>query len=152
MEGVGRREFGSGIHADVEAMARLGWLYRNGGEWDGKRLLPADFVERASHPLPELVNLPVRNAERYPEASKHYGLLWWNNGDGAIKGVPRDAFWSWGLYDSLIVVMPSLDMVVARAGQKASARGIGPVRVTASWRRSCVRSCRRPERHIRRVR
>jgi CubicO group peptidase (beta-lactamase class C family) len=117
MEGVRRREFGSGIHSNVAAMARLGWLWRNGGDWEGERLLPADYVERASRPLPELLNLPVRNAERYPEASKHYGLLWWNNGDGTIKGVPRDAFWSWGLYDSLIVVMPSLDLVVARAGK-----------------------------------
>ncbi|MEZ5363827.1 MAG: hypothetical protein R2748_16180 [Bryobacterales bacterium] len=44
-------------------------------------------------------------------------MLWWTNGDGAIKGVPRDAFWSMGLYDSLILVMPSLDIVVARAGK-----------------------------------
>ena len=28
-----------------------------------------------------------------------------------------DAYWSWGLYDSLIVVIPSLDIVVARAGK-----------------------------------
>ena len=117
MEGVARREFGSGVHANVEAMARIGWLWRQGGEWEGERLLPADYVERASRPQPELVEVPVRHAERYPGAAKHYGLLWWNNGDGAIKGVPRDAFWSWGLYDSLIVVIPSLDLVVARAGR-----------------------------------
>ncbi len=117
MEGVGRREFGSGVHANVEAMAKIGWLWRNGGAWEGKQILPSDFAARASHPLPELVNLPVRLPEQYPGAARHYGLLWWNNGDGAIKGVPRDAFWSWGLYDSLIVVMPSLDLVVARAGK-----------------------------------
>jgi hypothetical protein len=44
-------------------------------------------------------------------------MLWWNNGDGTIPGVPRDAYWSWGLYDSLIVVIPSLDIVAARAGK-----------------------------------
>ena len=31
--------------------------------------------------------------------------------------MPADAYWSWGLYDSLIVVIPSLDIVVARAGK-----------------------------------
>lgn len=31
--------------------------------------------------------------------------------------MPRDAYWAWGLYDSLIVVIPSLDLVVARAGK-----------------------------------
>ena len=29
--------------------------------------------------------------------------------------VPRDASWAWGLYDGLIVVIPDLDLVVARA-------------------------------------
>jgi hypothetical protein len=43
--------------------------------------------------------------------------LWWNNADGTLKRVPRDAFWSWGLYDSLILVIPSLDIVVSRAGK-----------------------------------
>ncbi|MEZ5391356.1 MAG: serine hydrolase [Bryobacterales bacterium] len=117
MEGVGRREFGSGIHANVKAMARLGWLWRQGGAWEGKQILPSDFVARATRPQPELAGLPVRDPEHYPGAAKHYGMLWWTNGDGAIKGVPRDAFWSWGLYDSLILVMPSLDIVVARAGK-----------------------------------
>ena len=52
-----------------------------------------------------------------PGASKHYGLLWWNNNDGAMSGVPRDAFWSWGLGDSFILVIPSKELVVARAGR-----------------------------------
>jgi CubicO group peptidase (beta-lactamase class C family) len=43
-------------------------------------------------------------------------LLWWNNADGALENVPKDAYWSWGLYDSFIIVIPSLDIVVARAG------------------------------------
>jgi hypothetical protein len=43
--------------------------------------------------------------------------LWWNNADGTLAQVPRDAYWSWGLYDSLIVVIPSLDLVVSRAGR-----------------------------------
>ncbi|MDP6061011.1 MAG: hypothetical protein QGH33_19045, partial [Pirellulaceae bacterium] len=57
------------------------------------------------------------NRKRYGNASDHYGLLWWNNADGTLKRVPRDAFWSWGLYDSLILVIPSLDIVVSRAGK-----------------------------------
>ena len=34
-----------------------------------------------------------------------------------MKAVPLDAFWSWGLYDSIIAVIPSLDIVVSRAGE-----------------------------------
>ncbi len=64
-----------------------------------------------------VVGLPVSKPEEYGQASNHYGLLWWNNGDGTLADVPRDAFWSWGLYDSLIVVVPSRDLVIARAGE-----------------------------------
>jgi hypothetical protein len=59
----------------------------------------------------------VFNDPHHGNASAHYSLLWWNNGDGTIPACPRDAFWSWGLYDSLILVVPSLDLVAARAGQ-----------------------------------
>ena len=58
--------------------------------------------------------------EDYGNASDHYGLLWWNNADGTMKNVPRDAYWSWGLYDSLIVVIPSLDIVACAAGKSMS--------------------------------
>ena len=68
--------------------------------------------------VPRVVRgLAVVKPESYFNASDHYGLLWWNNADGTMAGVPRDAYWSWGLYDSLIVVIPSLDIVAARAGK-----------------------------------
>jgi hypothetical protein len=40
-----------------------------------------------------------------------------------MKNVPRDAYWSWGLYDSLIVVIPSLDIIAARAGKSLNKAG-----------------------------
>lgn len=115
--GVPRREFGSGVHANVDAMARIGYLYLRQGRWQDKQLIPAEFVKAVSHPVPAVVGLPEVDPDNYGNASDHYGLLWWNNADGTLAQVPRDAFWSWGLYDSLIVVIPSLDIVVARAGK-----------------------------------
>jgi CubicO group peptidase (beta-lactamase class C family) len=117
---IPRREFGAGIHASVNAMARVGLLCLRGGRWKDRQLLPRDYVERVGRPEPRLAGLAVNRPEDYGDASSHYGLLWWNNGDGKIAGVPRDAYWSWGLYDSLIVVIPSLDLVVARAGPAQS--------------------------------
>lgn len=115
--GIARREFGSGISANVDAMARLGLLYLRDGLWKETRILPADFVRQAGSTVPGVVGLPVVNPADYGKASDHYGLLWWNNADGTLPDVPRDAYWTWGLYDSLIVVIPSLDIVVSRAGQ-----------------------------------
>ena len=117
IDGITRREFGSGISANVDAMARIGYLYLRRGRWRDERLLPEAFVD-ACRTVPDRVRgLPVVKPEDYGRASSHYGLLWWNNADGTLAGVPRDAYWSWGLYDSLIVVMPSLDVVAARAGK-----------------------------------
>ncbi|MFP4055427.1 MAG: serine hydrolase domain-containing protein [Candidatus Brocadiia bacterium] len=117
IEGIVRREFGSGIHANVDAMARFGYLYLRGGRWREDQLIPRDFVAACATVHEAVRGLPVVEEEEYGQASSHYGLLWWNNADGTLGDVPRDAFWSWGLYDSLIVVIPSLDIVVARAGK-----------------------------------
>jgi len=116
IEGVKRREFGSGISANVDAMAKLGYLYLRRGKWADEQILSENFIDLVRKPFPEITGLSVNNPSQYFNASNHYGLLWWNNGDGTLSNVPRDAYWSWGLYDSLIVVIPSLDIVIARAG------------------------------------
>lgn len=117
ISGVQRREFGSGISANVDAMARIGYLYLRSGRWGDSQLLPAWFVNAARTTPYGVGGLQVLKPEEYGNASDHYGLLWWNNSDGEMKNVPRDAYWSWGLHDSLIIVIPSLDIVVARAGK-----------------------------------
>jgi CubicO group peptidase (beta-lactamase class C family) len=116
IDGIARREFGSGISANVDAMARIGYLYLRQGRWRDKEIIPGDFVKEATTAKRELAGLEELDREHHGNASEHYGLLWWNNNDGTLAGVPRDAYWSWGLYDSLIFVVPSLDLVVARAG------------------------------------
>ena len=126
INGIARREFGSGIHANVDAMARIGFAYlRAGWPHERLRLLPSEFVSMARGPLAKVKGIPVLNSDLYPEASQSYGLLWWNNAAGVLEGVPRDAYWSWGLYDSHIIVIPSLDLVITRAGKQALADSAG---------------------------
>ncbi|MBN2272638.1 MAG: DUF4185 domain-containing protein, partial [Sedimentisphaerales bacterium] len=108
-----------------------------GGRWKDEQLIPVEFVEMARRVPEKIKGLPVVKPADYFNATDHYGLLWWNNADGTMKDVPRDAYWSWGLYDSLIVVIPSLDIVASRAGkslnsQRSAAYGaiepfIGPI-------------------------
>jgi CubicO group peptidase (beta-lactamase class C family) len=116
IDGVKRREFGSGFSANVGALARIGYLYLREGRWKDQQIIPADFVHEAGRPQKRSIGLPEYD-HSHGNASDHYSLLWWDNGDGTIPGLPRDAFWSWGLYDSFILVIPSLDIVAARAGQ-----------------------------------
>jgi CubicO group peptidase (beta-lactamase class C family) len=117
IDGVARREFGSGIHANVNAMARIGLLMLREGQWRDGRILDREYVRQASRVPSGHERLKVLDPRNYGHASRHYGLLWWNNADETLKGVPTDAYWSWGLYDSLIVVIPSLDVVISRAGK-----------------------------------
>jgi CubicO group peptidase (beta-lactamase class C family) len=58
IDGVARREFGSGISANVDAMARIGYLYLRGGQWQGKQIIPASFVKLASSSFLNVVGLP----------------------------------------------------------------------------------------------
>jgi hypothetical protein len=119
INGIKRREFGSGITAHVDAMARIGYLYLRRGRWELQQILPESFIDEISTAVPELAGLPVLgdSESRFGSAPQHYGMLWWNNADGSIPDLPLDAYWAWGFNDSLIVVIPSLDIVAARQGE-----------------------------------
>jgi CubicO group peptidase (beta-lactamase class C family) len=116
INGDKRREFGSGIKADVDAMARIGYLYLRNGQWENQQIIEQSFVDMARQPVSGVTGLPLHNPNQWPGSPDHYGLLWWNNADGELANVPTDAYWSWGLNESLIIVIPSLDIVVSRAG------------------------------------
>lgn len=129
LNGIPRREFGSGIQANVKAMARIGLLYLRRGLWNGQRILAPEFVDLSRKPMDRISRLPVKNdlKHRFAGASGRMGLLWWNNGDGSIKSAPKDTFYSWGLHDSFIIVIPSLDIVIARAGETIAENQIAPI-------------------------
>lgn len=115
---VTRRFISSGIFATQDALARFGLLYLREGDWRGQRVLSQSFVQEARVPRASIASLPVRLPERFFNSASHFGLMWWNNGDGQIAGVPTDAYWAWGYqHDSLVVVIPSLDLVVVRTGR-----------------------------------
>jgi CubicO group peptidase (beta-lactamase class C family) len=120
IEGIQRRELGSGIGINVDALARIGLLYLRRGIWQGVPLLPSGFVGVLSTAHPESVGLVPVDPVAYPGAPNHYSLFWWNNADSTLPAVPADAYWAWGAGDNLLVVVPSLDLVVARTGNSWS--------------------------------
>jgi CubicO group peptidase (beta-lactamase class C family) len=116
IEGIKRREFGAGISISVDALARIGLLYLRRGLWQEDQLLPTGFVGLLGRAHPGSVGLAPLDPVNFPGAPNHYSLLWWNNADGALSAVPTDAYWAWGAGDNLLVVIPSLQLVVARTG------------------------------------
>lgn len=118
---VPRRELASGISSNVDAMARIGYLMLRKGVWNGTQVIPGAQVALAHQPQ---TTAPLANQNGvFADANSNYGLLWWTNASGAIAGLPTDAYWSWGLGESLIVVIPSLDLVIARAGAQPANTG-----------------------------
>ncbi len=107
--GLTTREFASGITITHRALARIGWLYLNDGEWAGRRILSREFVRAATTPT----DLPAP----FP----YYGFYWGTNARGTFKGMPKDTFWALGLGDSFVVACPSLDVVAVRLGTGSKA-------------------------------
>ena len=102
--GLKSREFASGIRITYGALARIGYLYLQEGEWNGEQVLSKRFIRKATQPtdLPTFV--------------PYYAFYWGSNARGTYKNMPKDTYWALGLGDSFVVVCPSLDMVAVRLG------------------------------------
>ena len=132
LNGVKRREISSGIDASVDAMARIGYLLLRRGVWNGERVLSESFVDLVRTPRPETAAAKNAEPDTDPTATENYGVLWWTNTSGEMPGVPTDAYWAWGLGDNLIVVIPSLDLVIARTGNNPDDSSLPQLRTDRS--------------------
>jgi CubicO group peptidase (beta-lactamase class C family) len=113
-----RRELASGIQANVNALARVGLLFLREGKWQTdqglEQIVSKSFIDAVRTPPPEVASATNADPAGFPDAPTTYGMLWWTNAGQQLANVPPDAYWAWGLGDSLIVVIPSLDIVVVR--------------------------------------
>ena len=124
--GFPRREFASGMVMNTNAMARVGLLFLAGGNWNGTQVFPSTFVDLVKTPRPETALATNADPVGFPNATTKHGVLWWTNAAGELPApVPKDTYWAWGLGDSLIVVIPSLQLVIARVGNDPDNAG-GP--------------------------
>jgi CubicO group peptidase (beta-lactamase class C family) len=128
LNGVKRREISSGIDLNVDAMARIGYLFLRRGVWNGQRILSESFVDLVRTLRPETASATNIDPQDDPTATENFGVLWWTNTSGELPAVPRDAYWAWGLGDNLIVVIPSLDLVIARTGNNPDDRSLPQLR------------------------
>jgi CubicO group peptidase (beta-lactamase class C family) len=86
------------------AMARIGQLILQRGEWDGKQLIRRDQVEKAT----AWAGIP---------AAPDQGLAWHTNVRGDFPQVPRDAFFGSGDGHQVMLIVPSLGLVAVRNGR-----------------------------------
>jgi CubicO group peptidase (beta-lactamase class C family) len=108
-DAVGNFVGGSSVFASTRDYARLGLLYLRDGVWQGQRILPDGWVDYVTQHTP---GSPPERA---------YGAQFWLNWDGVsdemrFPQLPRDAFLMNGHQGQHVVMIPSLDLVVARNG------------------------------------
>src|ERR1700760_4656676 len=94
----GREQGFSGLFARTEDIAKLGLLHLQGGRWDGRQLLPADWVAQAT-------SKQVDNPDReWPDWRQGYGFQFW---------MARHGYRGDGAFGQLCLVLPEQDTVVA---------------------------------------
>jgi CubicO group peptidase (beta-lactamase class C family) len=86
---------GFGITITPRDMARFGYLYLNGGVWDGRPVIPAEWIKESTASNPN-----------------NYGYLWWLKESNGIF-----SYAAIGSGGSMICCIPQLDIVVAIASK-----------------------------------
>jgi len=121
VDGTGVELAGGGLSAVLRDYARLGELYRNGGVWNGRRLLSEAWVRASVTPdAPHLTPGPRPSSDN----GMGYGFQWW---------VPNDtgAYCAIGVYNQFVCVDPGTGLVIA---QTAAFRGYAADHRAESYR------------------
>jgi CubicO group peptidase (beta-lactamase class C family) len=90
---------GWGLNVRTEDVAKLGQLYLQGGEWEGKQLLEADWVAEATS-----AQVPNAGPGTNPDWSQGYGYQFWQG---------RHGYRGDGAFGQFCLVLPEFDAVVA---------------------------------------
>ena len=85
-------------------MAKFGQLYLQNGRWQGRELVPADWIARTTRPTSSTGRQGILSG---------YGYLWWGDLDPGKSGLPPGSYTAAGNGGRYIVVMPAIDTVVA---------------------------------------
>ena len=112
----------SGLRLRARDMAKFGSLFLHSGQWNGKQVIPAGWVESSTRR-----QFPFRAQPADSGWTRGYGHFWWYNCIPTPMG-PIEARTAVGNGQQRIYVLPGLDMVVTvQAGRynEAAARTLG---------------------------
>ncbi|MET0479908.1 MAG: serine hydrolase domain-containing protein [Mycetocola sp.] len=99
----------SGLHAQTEAIALLGQLYLQRGEWDGRQLVPSAWVDEATRSHVSNGSDPASDWEQ------GYGFQFW---------MARHGYRGDGAYGQFCVILPDHGIVLAMTGQSVDMQGV----------------------------
>jgi CubicO group peptidase (beta-lactamase class C family) len=104
---------GYGLYIRTEDMAKFGQLYLQQGKWNGKQLVPREWVEKATSK--QIANENEGHAQIGPDWTQGYGFQFWR--------CRHNAFRADGAGGQFIVVMPDQDVVVAITADTGNMQG-----------------------------
>ena len=123
-----------GTQSNCRDLARFGVLMLHEGDWDGTRILDAEWVRQATG----------RSSQ---DLNSAYGWLWWLNRPGTVlganqasgdssadagadgsadqlvPGAPEDMYWALGFANQVVAIDPGSDTVVVRLGPASTPEG-----------------------------
>jgi CubicO group peptidase (beta-lactamase class C family) len=97
----------AGLNLTARDYAAFGELYRNGGAWQGRQLVPADWVRvstRSTAPHTDF-GQPVLAGMRLPQG---YGYQWW------LPAGDRGDFMAIGVYNQYVYVDPASGVTIVK--------------------------------------
>jgi CubicO group peptidase (beta-lactamase class C family) len=92
---------GNQMYMSPRAMLRFGELYRNGGRYGGKQVVPEAWVAASTEPR-----------TRSPFSGEQYGYCWFIS---EVRG--HRMFYAWGHGGQFIFVVPDLELTIATTSQ-----------------------------------
>lgn len=106
---------GYGLRVRTEDIAKFGQLYLQKGIWNGKQLVPAEWIAMATSK--QIDNAPANPARPNAENdwAQGYGFQFWRCTHNAVRGD--------GAFGQFCLMLPEQDMVVAITGESFDLQG-----------------------------
>jgi CubicO group peptidase (beta-lactamase class C family) len=91
------------IAMSARDLAAFGQLYCGGGNWQGRQIIPAEWVSRSTRPI---------MATGLPDPFGRYGYLWWVRGEDTTSPLPPGSFSAVGIGGQVLSIVPSHGLVI----------------------------------------
>ena len=95
-----------GLTASAVDLAKLGRLYLNNGNWNGKQIIPEEWIEA------------TRTADTTNGCSKNYSYCWWLDTYPREVGYCSNDLFAGGFRGQVIYVNPDNNTIIVRIGKK----------------------------------
>lgn len=107
---------GFGLSLRARDLAKIGFLYLNGGIWDGERIVSREWTKKAT----------AVHVDGLPAQTGSYGFHWWTQRGSRI-------FMAQGYGDQYLVVIPEQDVIIVTNAKPNSLRASSIISILGKY-------------------